>query len=281
MRFEQKIKLAEDYEASGKYLHALQLYKFVVTSDKHKKFALFKIASMYVNLNNIDAAITLLDEYVLENPEDSEARVFYARFLISVSSFDRAVEILDATDDTTIELLFTKAQAYFGVNDLRKVRMLLRELITRCKSPKMFAESYLLLAKCEIRSEKYEDAITYLKNSLEYDYDNVESLYLLATIYYRKGMYYHGVELIELAVERSPDRMEVVLLAGKINYKLKNYDLANEFLRKYIKLGGDENFVVNYLSEIDKILRSRVGTEKHNPEYPVNRISDPEKENTK
>lgn len=233
---EHRMKLAGDFESSGKYLHALQIYKSIRSENPGYSEAVIKEADLYRKTGNVNAADDLLKNYLSEDPDNKDVRFYFGEFLLNNSRWEEAIDVLSFFDPAEEPLVaFFTGYANFMLREYELARINFSTYTSLPTRGDLLYEAYFFLAKIEIELKKYESALNYLKKAEPSLSNFWEHCYLSALTYYNMGMYAHAVSLAEKSISLNSRETVHYNLAGKIYLKLGDYVKAEKYLRTYVE----------------------------------------------
>jgi tetratricopeptide (TPR) repeat protein len=234
-KIELRMKSAQDYEANGDNLHAIQIYYSIIEDEPEFVESYFSLAELFEKQNNIESAKKLLTDYLNENPGNNLIRLFYAQLLLRNSKWEDVIEILQSLsiNEEPIAAFFL-GYSYFMLKNYEHAKINFQHFVTSGKKTELFHETYIYLAKTEIQLRNFESALEYAKRS-EIVYSNFWELNLVfAIIHYHLNMYTHAVSSISKALKLNVNEPPVYKWAGKIFLKVGEYLKAEENFLKYI-----------------------------------------------
>ena len=239
-QIDYKIKLAQDFQAQGKPLHALQIYETIINETQDCADAYFGMADLYEQMGNIEPAIELMKEFLESDPENKTVRLFLGQYLLRNSRWEETVDVLNfIVPEEEPVVLFFMGYAHFMLNEFELARLNFINFISKADQSELFHESHIYLAKTEIKLSNYEQALTYAKKA-ELMYSNYWELSAIyADIYYNLGMNAHAVSPIEKAIKLNPNEPSIYELAGKIYFKLGDFIKAERNFLKHIDASSD------------------------------------------
>lgn len=239
-KIDHKLKQAGDYQASGKYLHAIQVYNSLIAEYPEHTDAYLNLADLYELLGKIQPAIDLLKNYLISYPDSREVRLYLGQFLLRNSMWEESNEVLSyiLPEEEPIVLFFMGYSHYMlDEYDLAKINLL--NFISVEEQSELLHEAYLYLAKIEIELTNFESALSFAKKA-ELLYGNFWELNLIFAIsYFHLGMYAHALLPVEKAKKLNPNDASVREWAGKIYLKSGDFLKAEENFLKYIELSEE------------------------------------------
>ncbi len=79
-QYNHKMKIAGEYEAQGKPLHAAQIYNTLLEEYPDSVEIYFHLANLYEHMGNITPAADMLKDFLENDPENKEVRLFLGQF---------------------------------------------------------------------------------------------------------------------------------------------------------------------------------------------------------
>lgn len=235
-KLELKIKTAVEFEAKGKFLHAVQIYQTLINDYPEICEPYINLADLYQAKGQNESAEKLLKIILTKQPDNHEAVLYYAQFLIQNNEWDRAVvKLLEVSLDESF-LSYLIGYCYYILGDYELARVHFLQFIISEADPELIHEVYFLLAKIELDLKQYESALKFAKKA-KVMYNNHWELYLIiAKIYFHLKMYTHSCDSILKGIKLNADETILFEWAGKIHLKLDNYVKAKEYFEKHIDL---------------------------------------------
>jgi tetratricopeptide (TPR) repeat protein len=234
------MKLARDYEAQNKPLHAAQLYTSLIEEYPGSVELYYRLANLYELMGNISTASTLLKEFLENDPENKDVRLFLGRFFLKNSLWDEAIETLSyilPQDECVVSFFIGYAHFMLKEYELAKINFL--NFISSGRDSDLLHEANIYLAKIELIYKDYEKALSYAKKA-EGMYSNYWELnQIYAETYFNLGMYTHASDFIEKAIKLNSSESSTYELAGKIYLKQCDYNKAEKNFLKYIESISD------------------------------------------
>jgi tetratricopeptide (TPR) repeat protein len=238
--FEHRLKAARDFEAEGKNLHALQVYAKLIEEYPGNPEAYYSVAELYEKAGNLDSAVVLLKEFLTNDPENKDVRLFLAQYLLRNSRWEEAIEFLEylMPEEEPVAFFF-QGYSYFMLKDYERAKVSLLNFINIEKQTELLHEAHIYLAKIEIQLKHYEEALAFARKA-DVIYSNFWELNLIFAIsYYNLGMFAHAVMSAEKAIKLNPQEPSPHEWAGKVYYKLGDYEKSEKSFLKYIELIED------------------------------------------
>ena len=233
---DHKLKVAADYEAQGKHLHAIQLYNAIMVDHPEFDEVYFYLAELYEKMGNLEPAFNLLFSLLDKEPENNEVRLFLGQFLLRNSKWDEAIEILSLIlPEENHIVAFFLGYSHFILKEYELAKINFLTYVSFNEQTELLHEANLYLAKIEIELGNFNSALKYAKKT-DLLYANFWELNLIyGIIYYNLGMYAHGIVPIEKAIRLNPKEPVSYEWGGKIHLKLGDYLKAEKLFLKYIE----------------------------------------------
>ncbi len=76
-QFESNLKKAKNYEAQGKFLHAIQIYTALINENPDIREIYFDLAEVYEKLGKQNVALNLLKSYLNKFPDDKQVQTLF------------------------------------------------------------------------------------------------------------------------------------------------------------------------------------------------------------
>ena len=236
-QLEHKLKTAKEFEASGKLLHAVQVYKNIIENYPDETEAYFNLADLYEHFDKVDSAIVLLEDFLDHDPHNKEVRLFLGQFMMRNERWSEANDILSyiLVEEEPIVSFFL-GYSNFKLKEYKLSKTHFLDFVSIEEHSELVQEAYLFLAKIEVELLEFKSALTFAKKA-EVLYDNSWELNSIVAIsYFKLGMYSHAVSSVEKAIKINGKEKSLRELAGKIYLKSGDFLKAEENFLKYIEL---------------------------------------------
>ncbi len=235
-QLEHKMKTAGDFEAQGKYLHAIQMYNNIINEFPDFIDVYFYLSELYEKMGNLEPAFNLLYDLLDNDPQNNEVRLFLGQFLLRNSKWNEAIEVLSLIlPEENHIVCFFLGYSHFVLKEFELAKINFLNYISFNEQTELLHEANLYLAKVEIELGNFENALKYAKKT-DIIYSNFWELNLIyGIIYYNLGMYAHGIVPIEKAIRLNPKEAVSYEWGGKIYLKIGDYFKAEKLFLKYIE----------------------------------------------
>lgn len=234
---EHKLKLAEDFEAQGKQLHAIQIYSSLLDKYPLLMEACFSLAEIYQRCDNINAASEIISSMIESDSESIEKRMYAGQFYLKYAMWNEAIDVLEyimVEEESYVSYL--RGFAYYQLGDYELSKLNFLNYVVRESDNSLKHEGYLFLAKISIELKDFQAAENFLKKIENTYSSHWEFHYLSAVVYQNNGMLEHAITKIEKAVKLNSKNPEVFALAGQLQLKHGNYKNAERRFLKCIEL---------------------------------------------
>lgn len=241
-QIEFKLNNAKKFAASGKFLHASQLYKSLIEEFPDNAEPYFQLAQLYQDQNLSKESENLLLNYLNENPDRIDVIIYLAQIYLKSSKWNEVVEILTpVTPDEEPYALFLIGYAYFMLEDYEIAKINFENFLKFNNEPELFYETQLFLSKIYLAQNKFNKALEYAEKSEKFYSNYWELKFIYAEIYLSTKMIKHAIKNIETCIKMSTANYKVYKLAGEIYYKAKNYIKSEKYFVECISLNENQS----------------------------------------
>lgn len=273
-RIDHKMELAENFEKSGKYLHAIQIYNSIIDEPVVFPEAYIQLAGLYEGLGNIEQGKKILELFITRDSESLDARIYTSQYLLKHSYWDEVCEVLDPIDPEEEPLvLFWKGLSYFNLNDFEIAKITLLKFLVLDKNLELRQHVYLLLAKIEIELNEFRAALNFARE-IEFTYSESWDVKLtLAKIYFNLNMLTHAAESIDRALKINSKEKLILECAGKIYYRIGDLKKAQKCFDKLLE--ETDSFSAEVYTYIAALAKENEDIEKARVNYELALSLDP------
>lgn len=257
-RIQHKLNTAKEFEAEGKYLHAIQIYHSLISEFPDSVEAYINLADMYQVGGYSESAEKILRSILLKQPENNEIKLYLSQFFMQNKNWEKAIDLLSDLSTKDPFVAYLNGYCHFKLADYEQAKLFLLSFIASNEEPELIYEAYFLLSKTEFELNQYENSLKYVKKS-EVMYNNHWELHLLkAKNYYRLDMFTHASDAILKGIKLNREEAILYEWAGKINMKLDNFVKAKNYFQKQIELkekitSGDYTFLAEACMKSGKL----------------------------
>jgi tetratricopeptide (TPR) repeat protein len=236
-QFEYKMKMAKEFEASGRLLHAVQLYNNLIEEYPEESEAYFNLADLYEHFDQVDAGTNLLKKFLNRDSENKVVRIFLGQYLMRNEKWREANNILKyiAVEDEPVVSFFL-GYSYFKLKNYECSKTNFLNFISIEEHSELVQEAYLYIAKIEVELSDYKNALVFAKKAEVLFENSWELNAIYAISYFNLAMYAHAIDPVEKAIKVNSREKSLKELAGKIYLKTGDFLKAEENFLKYIEL---------------------------------------------
>jgi len=247
-RVQHKLNTAKEFEADGKFLHAIQIYNSLISEYPGFIEAYINLADIYQANGSIESAEKILKSILVERPDNSEIKLYLSQFYMQNKNWTKALELLSKLSSKDPFIAYLNGYCHFKLGNYDIAKLFFLGFISTDEEPELVFEAYFLLAKTEFELEQYESSLKYAKKAQIMYNDHWDLNLLIAKNYFYLGMFTHASDSISKGIKLKSDEPVVYEWAGKINMKLDNFIKARNYFQKQIELkekitSGDYTFL--------------------------------------
>lgn len=233
IKLKNKLEAISNYKSQGKYLHAIQVAEQLFHENPANTEVLLELAELYDLSGSQQSVLQLLAKYTEENPNDTDLKLFYGQYLFKHKMWEEAIQIFSllVPEEKPISLFFL-GHSYFMVQDYEMARISFLSFISLDVDRELSFEAHIYLAKIEIETKDYEQALYYAKQSEIFFNSHWELFFIYAKCYYFLGMNTHAVVSIEKSIKLNPRASELYELAGRIYLSTGDFLKAEDYFKK-------------------------------------------------
>jgi tetratricopeptide (TPR) repeat protein len=248
---EYKFNAAMEYEREGKYLHAIQIYSFLLTAPSYKRDAAVQLHKIYESLNNVEHASKVIKSYLDDVPGDFDVRKYYALFLIKHLLYEEAVDQLSYLSPGDIpEVKFLSGINRFFMKEYEAATVDLSDFLTENNSSEYLYDAYFYLAKAHLELNNLEKALEAAREADKIFSRSEELQLLLTKIYLLKGLNFHAFDSISKGLRINNESHQMNELAGRILFDIGEFDKAENHLNKIVSQSDQQDEILTLLGHI-------------------------------
>lgn len=236
-RLKYKLKLASSFIQEGKNLHAVQVYKSII-SESEVEEPFFLLAELYETMGFVDAGKDILFD-LFEFNKRNETGLFIGQYLLRNSRWKDAIEILQSLSEHNPTILFLIAYAYMMLGEFNFAKQFFINFLNSDIKGELKQEASLYLAKIEYELHNYNSALNFANDAKIIYSDFWELNLILAKVYYGLGMFTHAITPIQKALKLNPKEKQVQEFAGRIYFGLQDYIRAEKHFTELIDLSTE------------------------------------------
>lgn len=248
---EYKFNQAMEFEREEKYLHAIQLYTFLLTAPSYKRDASVQLHRIYEKINNIDQASKAINNYLNDVPEDFEVRKYYALFLMKHSLYEEGAQQLSLLSTTDIpEVKFLLGINHFFRKEYEESTNDLTGYLSGNTSSEYLHDAYFYLSKSYLELNNIEKALEAAREADKYHSGSEEMQLLLTKIYLMKGLNLHAFDSVSKGLRINNESHQMNELAGRILIEIGEFDKAENHLNKIVGQSEQQDEILTLLGQI-------------------------------
>jgi len=220
-------KLKKNYEESGKFEDLQKLIYYLFSNNQKNK------------------AYKLLEEYIRVNPEDINAKYWYAKYLSWYGYNKKAIKILKdivQDDDYKTKLLIAKIYAWDGYN--KKAMEYVDDVIENSYDEKFILPAKELKGLIYYWNQKYKKARPLLKEVLKYKFSNDAKEALMVMDNNVKPL----IRKYKRLHSKNPGNLDYIQRVADYSYKIKDYNTAIKYYEKYHKAKPENLNIIHTLA---------------------------------
>ncbi len=204
-----------------------------------------------------DSLIDTLENKINESNEDVYKVLLAGAYSMDKDSADKALSLFKKLDDKNIDNINTdimKYEVYNNLNNEGKDKDYLDEAIHKSKNiDKESYSTYYLLSLKALNNEKYDEALTYAKKSINSNSNNFESYGILIPSILKGKKDFSSIEIYyREAMKKEPYNYELITnLANYYTSYLSNDEKAKEYYNLAINLRKNDSDLYKKIADID------------------------------
>lgn len=246
---ELKVMLADIYIELDDDQEAIQLLDEIPSEDSFYLQALVQLADLYQSEGLLEVAEQKLLEAQKIAPEEPIITFALAEFFFSIGDFKRAIIYYDKLYPdqnmlADVNIISRLAESYSAIGEYEKALEFYQ------KEEQSHPDDLFKYGLTATYAKRPEIAISSFEKLLEID-DNYHSAYYeLAKVYADEEMIKESLETAEKGITKDEFNKELYYLAGTAAKKLKDSDLSEKYLQEAISLDPDFKKAVIALNSI-------------------------------
>ncbi|MBN1329748.1 MAG: tetratricopeptide repeat protein [Candidatus Heimdallarchaeota archaeon] len=224
------------YYQAKKYQQAADSFKSAYINDKSLIGARFNLATTLIALNKFTEAIPILEESLKVKPDDHRARIELAKLYWHQGEHQKALDTFHQVllkDYNNVDAIRGAAEAYLRTNQSDKAIEYYERLLTKAPDD---AVAYYQLGYLYGNKQKYDLARERLGKALKIKPDFLDSLFLLAKIDILTEKFPEAIKNLEQLNKSYPNKWEILLHLGLALGNSGNLDRAITIFDQVIKL---------------------------------------------
>lgn len=229
---------AKYFISEGKKLHAVQQLHLLMDETELDEVR-FILADLYEDMNFVNSGVKILSAYIEDFPENNDAKLFLAQYLMRNTLWFEAIEVLEKIPENNDAANFLIGYGYYMLKEFNLAEEYFTRFIALKEKSELKDEAKFYLAKIEYELSNYQSALNFAKDA-EYLYsDHWELNLTLAKVYFKLEMYSHAITPIHKALKLNSKEASVKEWAGKIYFHLEDFKKACKFFSECIELSSE------------------------------------------
>ncbi|NOX17943.1 MAG: hypothetical protein GXO87_06640 [Chlorobi bacterium] len=258
------LESALSFERDEKFLHALQIYRRLLSDENLRKKAALRVAVVYDKLNKSKEATIFLADYCSENPEDIEIVKYLASRFIYDRQYQNAVDLLNLQDgNENPEISFLRGYADYYLGEFETAKKNLTEFVQSGSRGDLLFDAFLHLAKSDLNLGLIDEAFEAVEKAEKFDSENGDALFVKAKIFYIWQMYRHAYEAIKKAQLADEGNPKYLKLLAKVLFKIGDYQKAGNYLMNLCSMNCGDEEIFALLGFVRLKENDKAGAEKH------------------
>ena len=227
------LDVAYIYLAQSQYKTALELLEMGNQFNPRNPELLYELAFCYEQSDQFEKAIATNQQIIDIDPFANEAWFNLGQLYFALTNFQKALEAYDyalAIDENDSLTCIQKAHVHFQLNQFQEAI----ETYEEYKKMSTYAvwQTDIFIAECYEKMEKFTEAISYYKSSLEEHADNYDALTGIAICLLELEKFSESKPYVEEALIINPDAADAWVYMAEVHIGLDDADSA---LLAYIK----------------------------------------------
>ncbi len=278
LHIQQKLLQAKSFGDTGKYLHALQIYKNLISNGIYAPEVFIEYSNFNLQNNRLEDAIKILEKGHILIPEDEDIMFQLGLLYLQNEEYSKTISLLKKVVNKKPPLLnYCLGVANFYKEDFNRAEKYFHKVLNQDPN---FPKVNLFIGEALINRKLFADSIKYFKKELASDPRDWAAQYLLGTAYFelldfeyaaksfieavniKPDEIYGLVKCVESLLELgrfveaekylfriikiNPDYFAGVVAAAKLYYKKGEYDISLKYIKKALKIDPSSNTVKEF-----------------------------------
>jgi tetratricopeptide (TPR) repeat protein len=240
---------ARSFVEEGKHLHAIQVYRRLISGAPGFAKAYLELASLYEELDRYPVAEQTLHDALERCGRTTEIIRRLGDLHLRCGQYERAISFYQSIESARLpHVQFNLGIAYFYIGNHSRAEHHLRLTL---KYDPHFPRIYETIADLLIRRRAFSEAVKYLRKGINIDPYSSLSHYLLGLAYFGLYDYANAYDEFVMAIEMDPKEVRAWEKCGETLVKLDRPDEAEAYLKKALELDprlADTFATLGYLS---------------------------------
>ena len=242
------IGLGSIYEAQGNSTEAIATFQHALQFVNPQSRAIrYHLVQLYIKEKQYPEALSLLDQLVVDEPDDSEARLRKAMILVEQNDYPGAIEeVKQVAVGKPYDLRVRDYLAYLyeQTHDYDKA---LNEYKSMIEIDDGYVDAHIHLGYLLHRMKRVEEGVDQLKQAIRLDPKRSDAYLFLGLSYYQRKDYDDSVKAFKEGIAQDPDNPELHFNLGAVYDKTKRFDDLVYEMKETIRLDPNHSNALNYL----------------------------------
>ncbi len=218
-------------ELHQRFAEALQAYEKALICDLDEEYIKKKIPVLLLRMERTDEAILWLDEYLLEQPDDSEMRLVAAQAALKNGNVEKATaeyKTCMRLDKENLVAYILLGELYISQKEFKQAEAILKEALELNKQQ---FQVHLSLARCYQLQQNFSQAIHYYEQALTFEWSD-EVLLEIGKLYSKSRNSDKAVETFQkILTDDETNTSAMIELVNTLQIK-KEYQQAIKYLQQ-------------------------------------------------
>lgn len=257
------VSLAKLYEQQGEYAKAKDVLEAFVSTTPDSKEAKLLLVSL-VQSKEPEAAIALLESYIVKSPKSANLRFVKAKLLITMGETSEAInELKEITLSAENEMENNKANVMLAGFDMQNkdqdaANLKLDTVLNKAPEDE---GALLMKAKIEIFNKEVDAAVTRLRIVLRNNPESEQALVLLAQAYLSTGSTELAEDSFRQALIVNPGNTEAALSVATVLMESNDLNRTETVLLNALKKTPNNDAILQTLAQVRLMKKDWLGTQ--------------------
>jgi tetratricopeptide (TPR) repeat protein len=239
------IAISEEAEEPQQAIELLEHYLNEV-NPHHREFRL-RVIRLYVGQHNTDKALSHLDYFLQQNPDDLHAQILKAQIYGEMGNFPAAIEELNAILRVRPNEL--RVRDFLGLlyEEMKDYDRAIQAYQANVQMDSTFFDSILHLGFVSYRLKRNQEALSYLDQAVTLNPKRPEPYLLLGLTHFQMEEYQKAKARLEEGIHQDPSNAELHFNLGTAYDKLDHFDEVVREMERTLELDPEHADALNYL----------------------------------
>ncbi len=231
------------YERNGEVDQAIKAYSRIQGSGQFKK----RLATLYIQKNDLDKAVQALTEYEGVEPDDYTARVKLGLIYFEMRKLDKASETFQAVLKEQPDSDSVRFYLGWTLEEDKKYDEALKQFAKVKKDSNFFKEASLHKGYIFKETGKLKEGLEFARKLILQNPKVVEFFDLEASLYDAQKNYKKALSSIEKGLKQSPEDEKLLYFQGAVFDKVNERKKAIETMKKIVAKNPNNPHALNFL----------------------------------